>query len=194
MNYLIVYGHFSPSSFNRALLDILTSTLGASHNVKVRDLYDLHFNPVLTGGDVEALEQGTPPADIQTEQEFIRWADAVVFVYPVWWSGMPAILKGYIDRVFSLGFAYTVDETGPRGLLGNKKVYIVNTTGADEETNTEYGVFQSIHNLTDVGIFQFCGMELAGHNYFTAVPYVTDDERRVMLSKFRSTIERLAGK
>jgi len=194
MNYLIVYGHFSPSSFNRALLDILTSTLGASHNVKVRDLYDLRFNPVLTGGDVEALEQGTPPTDIKTEQELIRWADAMVFVYPVWWSGMPAILKGYIDRVFSLGFAYTVDETGPRGLLGNKQVYIVNTTGADEETNTEYGVFQSMHNLTDIGIFQFCGMELAGHNYFTAVPYVTDDERQVMLSKFRSTIERLAGK
>ena len=193
MNYLIVYGHFNTSSFNRALLDILTGTLGASHNVKVRDLYDIHFNPVLTGADIKALEQGTPPADIQTEQELIRWADAIVFVYPIWWSGMPAILKGYIDRVFSFGFAYTVDETGPRGLLGDKKVYIVNTTGADEETNTEYGVFQSMHNLTDVGIFQFCGMEMAGHNYFTAVPYVTDDERRVMLSKFRSAIERLAG-
>lgn len=193
MNYLIVYAHFNPSSFNRALLDILTGTLGASHNVKVRDLYDMHFNPVLTDADVKALEQGTPPTDIQAEQELIRWADAMVFVYPVWWSGMPAILKGYIDRVFSFGFAYTADEAGPKGLLKNKQVYIVNTTGADEETNIEDGVFQSMHNLTDVGIFQFCGMEMAGHNYFTAVPYVTDDERQVMLSKFRSAIERLAG-
>ena len=193
MNYLIVYGHFNPSSFNRALLDILTGTLSASNNVNVRDLYGIHFNPVLTGADIEALEKGTPPADIKAEQDLIRWADAMIFVYPVWWSGMPAILKGYIDRVFSFGFAYTVDEAGPRGLLANKKVYIVNTTGADEETNTEYGVFQSMHNLTDVGIFQFCGMEMAGHNYFTAVPYVTDDERQVMLSKFRSAIERLAG-
>ena len=104
---------------------------------------------------------------------------------------MPAILKGYIDRVFSFGFAYTVDESGSRGLLVGKKVYLVNTTGADEQTNIESGVFQSMHNLTDIGIFQFCGMELIGHNYFTAVPYVTDDERRVMISKFRSAVERL---
>jgi NAD(P)H dehydrogenase (quinone) len=194
MNYLIIYGHFSPESFNHALLEVLTGTLATAHNVKVRDLYALHFNPVLNGEDLEALGKGTPPADIQAEQDLVRWADVLIFVYPIWWSGMPAILKGYIDRVFSFGFAYTVDENGPRGLLGEKKVYIINTTGADEETNREYGVFQSMHNLTDVGVFQFCGMEMAGHNYFTAVPYVTDDERRVMISKFRSAIENLGRK
>lgn len=194
MNYLIIYGHFSPESFNHALLEVLTGSLTTAHNVKVRDLYALNFNPVLTGGDMEALEKGTPPADIQAEQDLICWADALIFVYPIWWSAMPAILKGYIDRVFSLGFAYTVEETGPRGLLEGKKVYIFNTTGADEDTNRECGVFQSMHNLNDIGIFQFCGMEMAGHNYFTAVPYVTDDERRVMLSKFRSAVENLARK
>jgi NAD(P)H dehydrogenase (quinone) len=51
-----------------------------------------------------------------------------------------------------------------------------------------------MHNLTDVGLFQFCGMEMAGHNYFTAVPYITDDERRVMLSKFKSAVENLGRK
>lgn len=191
MNYLIVYGHYNPDSFNRALLDVLTGTLGTTHQVEVRDLYSLHFNPVLTGADMEALEKGTPPVDIQAEQDFVRWADMLIFVYPIWWSSMPAIVKGYIDRVFSFGFAYTVDETGPRGLLGGKKVYIANTTGADQETNSEYGVFQSMHNLTDVGIFQFCGLEIAGHNYLTAVPYITDDERQVMLAKFKSAVERL---
>jgi NAD(P)H dehydrogenase (quinone) len=194
MNYLVVYGHFSPTSFNHALLEILTGALGTAHNVKVRDLYALNFNPVLTGGDMEALEKGTPPTDIRVEQDLVRWADVLIFIYPIWWSSMPAILKGYIDRVFSFGFAYTVDETGPRGLLGDKKVYIVNTTGADEETNSQHGVFQSMHNLTDIGIFQFCGMEIAGHNYFTAVPYVTDDERRVMISKFRSAVENFSRK
>lgn len=192
MNYLIIYGHYNPNSFNHALLDILTATLGVEHKIEVRDLHTLHFNPVLTGADVEALEKGTPPPDIRVEQDLICWADALIFVYPVWWSSMPAIVKGYIDRVLSFGFAYTVDENGPRGLLTGKKVYIFNTTGADEETNSEYGVFQSMHNLTDMGIFQFCGMEIAGHNYFTAVPYVTDDERQVMLAKFRSAVERLA--
>lgn len=192
MNYLVIYSHYSSSSFNHALLEILVDTLGKANNVKVRDLYALGFNPVLTGDDVADLGKGTPPDDIQTEQELIRWADELIFVYPIWWSGMPAILKGYIDRIFSFGFAYTVDENGPRGLLVGKKVHIVNTTGADEETNKEFGVFQSMYNLTDIGIFSFCGMEVTGHNYFTAVPYVTDDERRVMISKFRSVIERSA--
>jgi NAD(P)H dehydrogenase (quinone) len=192
MNYLIIYSHFNTSSFNHALLEILTDTLGQSHTVRVRDLYALHFNPVLTEADTADLEKGTPPEDIRTEQELIRWADKLIFVYPIWWSGMPAMLKGYIDRVFAFGFTYTVDENGPRGLLAGKKVHIVNTTGADEETNKEYGVFQSMYNLTDIGIFSFCGMEVTGHNYFTAVPYITDDERRVMLSKFRSTVERMA--
>lgn len=192
MNYLIIYGHENPKSFNHALLEVLTGALGETHQLEVRDLHALHFNPVLTCADMEALEKGTPPADIQTEQDFVRWADVLIFLYPIWWSSMPALIKGYIDRVFSFGFAYTVDENGPRGLLTGKKVHIINTTGADEETNSEYGVFQSMHNLTDVGIFQFCGMEITGHNYFTAVPYVTDDERRVMLAKFRSTVERMA--
>ncbi len=192
LNYLLIYAHYNPASFNRALLDILNTTLSAAHHVELRDLYALGFNPVLSAGDVEALEKGAPPPDIATEQNLIRRADVLVFVYPIWWSSMPAILKGYIDRVFSFGFAYTVDENGPQGLLEGKKVYLVNTTGADEETNSECGVFQSMHNLTDIGIFRFCGMEITGHHYFTAVPYVEDDERRVMLSKFRSAVEKMS--
>ncbi|MDR2861453.1 MAG: NAD(P)H-dependent oxidoreductase [Syntrophobacterales bacterium] len=191
MNCLVIYSHFNPGSFNHALLDVLTETLSKSHDVKVRDLYALSFNPVLTGEDMAGLEQGAPPPDIQTEQELIRWADALFFVFPIWWSGMPAIMKGYIDRVFSFGFAYMMDEKGPQGLLPGKKVYIINTTGADEETNKQCGVFQSIQNLIDMGIFQFCGMEVAGHQYFTAVDHVSAEERTVMISKFRSAIERL---
>jgi len=193
MNYLVIYSHFNPESFNHAVLEVLTETLGKSHHVKVRDLYALSFNPVLTGQDMEALERNAPPHDIQEEQELIRWADALFFVFPIWWSGMPAIMKGYIDRVFSFGFAYTADEGGTRGLLPGKKVYLINTTGADEESNNRGGIFQSVQNLIDVGIFQFCGMEVAGHQYFTAVTYVSAEERTVMLSKFRSAIERLGA-
>ena len=192
MNCLIIYSHFNPESFNHALVDVLAETLSKSrHDVKIRDLYALSFNPVLTKQDMEGLERGAPPPDIQAEQEFVRWADALFFVFPIWWSSMPAIMKGYIDRIFSFGFAYTADEKGPQGLLQGKKVYLINTTGADEETNTQHGVFQSMQNLVDTGIFQFCGMEVAGHQYFAAVQHVSAEERTVMISKFRSAIERL---
>jgi len=191
MNCLIIYSHFNPGSFNHALVEVLMETLGKSHQVKVRDLYALSFNPVLTVQDMEGLERGTPSPDVQAEQDLVRWADALFFVFPIWWSSMPAIMKGYIDRIFSFGFAYTMGEMGPQGLLQGKKVYLINTTGADEETNKQHGVFQGIQNLIDMGIFQFCGMEVAGHQYFAAVPYVSDEERTVMISKFRSVVERL---
>jgi NAD(P)H dehydrogenase (quinone) len=187
MKILIVYSHFNPASFNHALLKILQDNLGANNIIKTKDLYAENFNPVLTMADMLALEQGTPSPDIRAEQEFVEWADMIIFVYPIWWQSMPAILKGYIDRVFSFGFAYTVDESGPRGLLMGKKVYIVNTTGATEEENIQSGVFESIRKLTDIGIFSFCGMEVIGHHYLSGVPYVTDKERQKMLDGFSGT-------
>lgn len=193
MNCLIIYSHFNPESFNHALVEVLTETLSKSHHVKIRDLYALSFNPVLTKQDMDGLERGAPPSDIQTEQELVRWADTLFFVFPIWWSSMPAIMKGYIDRIFSFGFAYMADEKGAQGLLQGKKVYLVNTTGADEDTNNRYGVFQSMQNLVDVGIFQFCGMEVVGHQYFAAVQHVSAEERTVMISKFRSAVERFGA-
>ena len=63
------------------------------HEVRVRDLYELNFNPVLGASDFISFSQGNTPADIKEEQEHISWADSITFIYPVWWAGLPAILK-----------------------------------------------------------------------------------------------------
>ena len=189
MRCLIVYAHPNPKSFNHAVLERLETALKArSDEVKIRDLYDVGFDPVLKGSDFQAMKQGRTPKDIKAEQGFVKDADMIFFVYPIWWFGMPAILKGYIDRVFSHGFAYKTDETGLIGLLKGKKVGIINTTGGQEDEFTSSGCEIALRTTTEVGTFETCGMEVVFHKYFHGVPYVDDKARKEMLNQVESLI------
>ena len=96
---------------------------------------------------------------------------------------MPAILKGYIDRVFSKGFAYDLTEEGPAGLLNTKKVVIFNTTGGSLENYKKFGFKNALSATHDAGIFGFCGMEVIRKELFYEVPFITDEARKEMLSR-----------
>jgi NAD(P)H dehydrogenase (quinone) len=186
MNYLLIYAHPNPKSFNSSLKDeVVTHLKSQDKDVSVRDLYQLNFNPALSGNDFAEFLQGKIPADIQKEQESIRRADVLIFVYPVWWFNMPAVLKGYIDRVFSRGFAYDVVDGAIKGLLADKRVYIINTTGGEQEAYVRFGYQDAIKTTVDAGIFLFCGMTVVLHKYFYAVPTVTDAARKQMLSEIK---------
>ena len=161
MKYLIVYAHPNLKSYNNAILEILTNKLKSkNHEVKVRDLYVNNFNPVLSGSDFEQFMQGQVPDDIKTEQQYISDADVLVFQFPIWWFQMPAILKGYIDQVFSKGFAYDIGPDGVFGLLNGKKCILINTTGGTAEQYNDYGFLEGITRTIDAGNFQFCGMKI----------------------------------
>jgi len=184
MKQLIVYSHPNPLSFNHGILDTLTKALQAKGDeVVVRHLYALKFDPVLKAADFEALHQGGVTDDVKAEQEQVRWADIMTFIYPVWWASMPAVTKGYIDRVFSHGFAYVYDANGPRGLLQGKKVMVISTQGAPEPYYAGNGMFQSMGQTIDDGIFRFCAMEVLGHRYFGEVPTTTPENRAKMLEE-----------
>lgn len=184
MKYLIVYAHPNPKSFNHAIKEKIESRLkkeGAQYDV--RDLYELGFDPVLKGSDFAGFKQGKPSEDIKREQEFIKNADTLMFIHPVWWFGQPAVLKGYIDRVFSFGFAYTADEKGLRGLLNGKKAVILNTTGGSEADYKEKGFKDALGKTMDIGTFGLCGIEVKLHKFFYAVPAVSNDAREKMLQE-----------
>ena len=188
MKHLIIYAHPNPTSYNHALLEILTGLLAKEkHEVRVRDLYTIGFDPVLKAQDFISFQKGTVPEDIKTEQEHIQWADAITFVYPVWWFQMPAILKGYIDRVFARGFAYTITEKGLEGLLQGRKVNVINTTGGLEAHYIQAGYNDALKKTIDMGTFEVCGMEVVLHKFFYAVPFVTDKDRKEMLEEFEKS-------
>ncbi|MBP1082435.1 NAD(P)H-dependent oxidoreductase [Bacillus capparidis] len=167
MNHLVVYAHPHPESFNHAILETAVKALeDKGHQVFVRDLYALDFQPVLKPQDTAAMKSGNIPDDIKTEQEFITKADVITFIYPIWWSGLPAILKGYVDRVFAYGFAYAYGEGEIIQLLKGKKGLIINTHGTPKEIYDEMGMTASLTITSDVGIFDFTGIEPLDHLLF----------------------------
>lgn len=184
MKYLIVYAHPNPNSFNNAIREGVEALLKeAGLEYEVRDLYAEGFDPRLGIEDLKLQAEADAPLEIKKEQEYIEKADVMIFIYPVWWFGMPSIVKGYIDRVFSNGFAFELTERGPKGILENKKVIILNTTGGSEDTLSGAGYIKAVNKTVEDGIFEFCGFEVVLHKYFFSVPYVSDEERKGMLEE-----------
>lgn len=102
----------------------------SGQEVRVLDLYEEEFNPVLYFDEHNKRRNLYLEEETRKYREDIQWADRIVFVYPTWWSGMPAILKGYIDRVFALQFAYRYKGIFPIGLLKGKQAWILTTFDA----------------------------------------------------------------
>jgi NAD(P)H dehydrogenase (quinone) len=195
VNNLIVYAHPDTASFNHAIMDAYVLELKASgHKVRIRDLYALGFDPVITLSDYEMIDSGDPPEDIKAEQEHISWAGVVSFICPIFWAGMPAVLKGYVDKVFSLGFAYSFQGDRPKGLLRGKKAVILNSTGGSLVYHQKSGMLDSIRKTIDGGIFRFCGIEVLEHRFFMGVPIATPAEREKMLSEVRDIARSLPSK
>jgi NAD(P)H dehydrogenase (quinone) len=190
MKYLIIYAHPDPKSFNHAILETISEELKKKkREFKVRDLYKIGFNPLLSVKDLSAMQDGAIPKDIKKEQNYISKADTLIFISPIWWSAMPAILKGYIDRIFSLKFAYDITEDGVIGLLKGKKVFIVSTTGASKEDYEKMGAFKMMNMSMDMAIFQFSGLKVMEHKYFSSVPYISQQDRRKMLKELRLLVK-----
>lgn len=179
INHLIVYCNPNPKSLSSAYRDALVELTEMSANpVNVRDLYNIGFSPVLEMRDFDAVKHGQIPAEVKVEQDYVMWANLITFVYPVWWAGMPALMKGYIDRVFTKGFAYTMDDEGHlKGLLGDKKVVILNNMGFPYAYYEKVGMLDSMKQATDEGIFKFCGMEVVEHRFFGHLDAASKSER-----------------
>lgn len=189
LKHLIVFAHPYSGSFNHAILDSAVNALkNNGHEVTIRDLYQLNFQPVLKAEDTASMRDGQVPVDIKKEQEYIVEADAITFIYPIWWTGLPAIIKGYVDRVFSYGFAYSTGEEGIIKLLKGKKGLIINTHGMPKETYDEIGMTAGLKVTSDTGIFDFVGIEPVEHLLFGSVPYVDDTARKEMLKTVEDTI------
>lgn len=193
MNHLIIYSHPNPASFNHAILETTVQTLEAQgHNVVVRDLYQLNFDPVLKGDDFVSFQSGQTPPDIKKEQQYITNADVITFIYPIWWTGLPALIKGYVDRVFSYGYAYAYGEDGNiERLLQGKKGFMITTHGTPKEVYDAIGMTDSLKQTSDTGIFEFVGIVPVGHLAFGGVPLVDDAARKEMLTEVQQTVASL---
>ena len=188
MKVLIVYAHPNPQSFNHAILESFTKGLAeAGHTYELVDLYAINFNPCLTGEEIEKQMQGRVSEEVRGQQEKISQANGLVFIHPVWWTGQPAILKGWIDRVFSMGFAYGFDEkTGePQGLLKNQKALIINTCGANEKEAQASGMSEVLIKIESDLLLKFTGIDNVQQVLFYNVNMTEDLIREGYLKKVR---------
>lgn len=210
MNVLIVYAHPEPTSFNGAMKDLAVATLTAQgHRVEVSDLYAMGWNAVAGPADIQgpraettrfslareqtvAMERGTIAADIAAEQAKLARAYMVILQFPVWWFGMPAILKGWADRVFARGFAYLPGRKYDTGMFRGKLAMVAATTGTSADTYAPDGidgdiltVFWPIHN----GLLRYTGFDVLPP-YVAFMPGREDDESRArQLEAFKTRLQ-----
>ena len=175
MKVLLVYAHPESRSLNGSLRDFTVRHLeAAGHVVQVSDLYAMNWKAVLDATDrtdfatqagdrpfhpsldsKEAFSLGTQSADIAGEQDKLRWADTVIFQFPLWWFSMPAIMKGWVERVYAYGFAYGVGEHSDRrwgdrygeGAMAGKRAMVVVTTGGWESHYGPRGINGPIDDI-----------------------------------------------
>jgi NAD(P)H dehydrogenase (quinone) len=195
MRNLVIYCHPEPKSFNHAILDAVVEELRAiGHDVVERDLYQTGFSPILRSVDLSRLAAGEVPGDIKDEQAEVRAADRLVFIFPIWWTGMPAMLKGWIDRVFSAGFAFDIAAEGPRGLLAGKQAIIINTTAFPEAFYRQAGLRGSLDANLAGAVLPFCGITVAAHKVCWGLPFTNEEDRGAMLAGIRELVRTEAAK
>jgi NAD(P)H dehydrogenase (quinone) len=208
MNVLIVYAHPEPTSFSAAMKDAAIRVLrNTGHDVVVSDLYAEGFNPVAGRHDFAGVADGTRfhyqaeqnhaaqsnsfAADLAREHQRLLAADLIVFVFPIWWSGLPAILKGWFDRVFAYGVAYADGKRFDQGFFKGRRGLMGLVTGGTAERYSADGVYGEmdivLHSVKR-GILEYIGLDVLPPFVAYAAPRVDADERTGYLAAWEQRI------
>ncbi|XP_059709462.1 ribosyldihydronicotinamide dehydrogenase [quinone]-like isoform X1 [Haemorhous mexicanus] len=209
---LIVYAHQEPKSFNGSLLKIAVEELTKQGcSVTVSDLYAMQFEPRATRNDIvghlhnpeafnygvetwEAYKRGGLSKDVVEEQKKVQQADLLIFQFPLFWFNMPAILKGWMDRVLVQGFAYDLSKVYDGGLLQGKLSLFSLTTGASQEMYSKEGISGDIRYVLwpmQHGIMHFCGVKVLEPHICYAPESVSEEKRKEMLAAWTQRLKTL---
>ncbi|KAA8588064.1 hypothetical protein FQN60_001258, partial [Etheostoma spectabile] len=211
---LIVYAHQSSGSFNAAAKDAAVEVLAANGcTVEVSDLYAMKFKATATTEDITgevkngehfcyaeetklAWEEGKLSADITEEQRKLTQADLIIFQFPMYWFTVPAIMKGWIDRVLTSGYAFSQEKRYSQGIFKDKKAMLSFTTGSHESMFSANGINGDM-NVTlwplQNGILHYCGFQVLAPQIFWAPSYVPCEARSTMLEGWRTRLQGLLG-
>lgn len=212
MNVLIVHAHNEPQSFVTAMKDQAVAHFGEQGwQVQVSDLYAMRFNPVASAEDfgsrlnpeylVYALEQRhgdkthTLAADIAAEVEKVRWAELIIFSFPIYWYSMPAIMKGWIDRVFISGYCYGGTRIYDRGGLRGKRALLSTSLGGQRHMfgpGAIHGELDTLLRPIQQGMLGYVGLTVLPPFVAFHMPYVTQEAREQTLREHLAHLRGLA--
>lgn len=179
---LILNAHPYAESFGNSLAQkYYQGSIDSGFDVKITNLRELNFDPILHGGYsvITELED-----DLKEQQELIKWCNHLVIVTPLWWAGMPALLKGFIDRTLLPGFAFKYSETSPmpKKLLEGRSATVIYTQGAP----FLYSLLvlrDSFWNSLKGGVLKFCGFNPVKRMVFDSISSSTAEKRDEWLNK-----------
>jgi NAD(P)H dehydrogenase (quinone) len=186
MKHVVIVAHPEPDSFTLTMARTYCAAVewGGGEAI-LRDLYRMGFDPCLKAGELPGPGFGPAP-DVVAEREKIREAQVFAFFYPLWFNAPPAMLKGYLDRVFSMGFGFGHQVGGQNEpLLCGRRMISFTSSGAPEQWVQDSGAWSAIRTLFDNHLAQMCGMGVLDHVHFGGITQslpadaVTDCEDRV---------------
>jgi NAD(P)H dehydrogenase (quinone) len=211
MQVFIVYWHPEPQSFNYALVETTVSTLRtAGHTVQLSDLHEMQFNPVSGRHNFYtthnpayfkqqfeeryASENDGFTAEIRTEMEKIEACDLMIWQFPLWWFGLPAMLKGWVDRVFAMGRVYGGGKIYADGVFRGKKALLSLTTGGGPEAYLPGGFNGNIHSILRPihrGMLQFVGFDVLAPHIVYGPARLSPEERRERLAAYAARLTQI---
>ncbi len=208
MKAFIVFAHPEPKSFNAALFRTAREALaGAGWEVRVSDLHAMGFNPVsdrrnfTTVKDPDTYKQqveelhatgaGGFAPDLEEEMAKLEWCDLFIMQTPLWWFGLPAMLKGWADRVLAMGRFYGDGRFYEQGVLRGRRALLSLTTGGPPEAYEKGGFngdIQAILRPILRGICEFVGLSVLAPNIVYAPAHITAEERAAALAAYAARL------
>lgn len=212
MKILIVYWHPEPHSFNGAMFRTACETLtAAGHEVKTSDLHNMCFDPVSSRKnfttvkdphyfkpqieEMHATEVNGFSAEITSEMQKVEWCDLMIWQFPLWWFGLPAVFKGWVERVFAMGRIYGYGHIYETGVFRGKRALLSLTTGGPAASYSKagfngdiMGILRPLHR----GILQFVGFDVLAPHIVYSPAHLTDEERKQQLANYVTRLQQIA--
>jgi NAD(P)H dehydrogenase (quinone) len=213
MKAFIILAHAEPKSFNGAMFRTAVETLQATgHEVRASDLYAMQFNPVSDRRnfttvkdsqffkqqieEMHATEVGGFAPDVEAELQKVEWCDLMIWQFPLWWFGMPGMLKGWVDRVFAMGRTYGGERFYENGAFRGKRALLSVTTGGPDSAYAKGGWNGDIHSILrpiQRGMLRFTGFDVLAPNLCFGPARATAEQRTRWRKDYEARLRRIAG-
>lgn len=190
MKHAIIVAHPNPASFNLSVAHAYEAALKArGHQTVLRDLYAIGFDPRLGADEIPGAKGFAPRDDVRAERAVLAGVTSFAFVYPLWLNAPPAMLKGYLERVFGMGFGYGPGAGGTEPLLAGHTMVSFSSSGAPTDWVRKSGAFEALSKLFDEHFASVCGLTLIEHVHFgDIVPGMRADVVERHLALVRATV------
>lgn len=164
MKHAVIFAHPKPDSFTASVTSAyIQACKDAGHELVIRDLYRIGFDPCLKATELPFEEAFRPGSDVAAERLLLQDCEVFAFFYPLWLNAPPAMIKGYLERVFGFGFAYGAGGRSYSPLLSGRKLISFSSSGAPADWLEQTGSLPALRTLFDQYFAELCGMTVIDH-------------------------------